>query len=179
MCAIVQKELQKALKQKKFDAKHAEQQQAASLPSDGLKAKKEKFRKSTAVDTYEPRKIEEGRYEWWESRGYFKPEFTHDGQIKPKSKFVISMPPPNVTGALHMGHALTNALQDTMVRHARMKGKITVWVPGMDHASISTQGVVEKMLWETEGKTRHDLGREALLERIWLWKEKYHANITK
>lgn len=78
-----------------------------------------------------------------------------------------------------MGHALTNALQDTMIRHARMKGKTTLWLPGMDHAGISTQSVVEKMLWKTEGKTRHDLGREAMLEKIWLWKDKYHAGITK
>lgn len=77
-----------------------------------------------------------------------------------------------------MGHALTNALQDTMIRHARMKGKTTAWVPGMDHAGISTQSVVEKMLWKTEGKTRHDLGREALVEKIWAWKDKYHANIS-
>ena len=76
-----------------------------------------------------------------------------------------------------MGHALTNALQDTMIRHARMKGKTTAWIPGMDHAGISTQSVVEKMLWKTETKTRHDLGREAMVEKIWAWKHKYHANI--
>lgn len=131
------------------------------------------------MDAYEPRKIEDGRYEWWESRDYFKPEFTKDGKIKPEGKFVIPIPPPNVTGALHMGHALTNALQDTMIRHARMKGKTTAWIPGMDHAGISTQSVVEKMLWKMEGKTRHDLGREAMVEKIWDWKHKYHANISK
>ena len=137
------------------------------------------MKKPAAVDAYEPKTIEEGRYDWWEKRDYFKPEFTKDGKIKPEGKFVIPIPPPNVTGSLHMGHALTNALQDTMIRHARMKGKTTAWIPGMDHAGISTQSVVEKMIWKTEGKTRHDYGREKMLEKIWAWKDKYHANISR
>jgi valyl-tRNA synthetase len=179
---VVEKERQKAEKLAKFQAKQAKQKQAqpaaAATAAPGEAKKKEKVKKQTTVDAYEPKKIEDGRYDWWESRGYFKPEFTKDGKIKPEGKFVIPIPPPNVTGALHMGHALTNALQDTMIRHARMKGKTTAWVPGMDHAGISTQSVVEKMLWKTEGKTRHDLGREAMVEKIWQWKDKYHANIT-
>lgn len=174
---IVEKERKKAEKLAKFQEKKSKMQ---TPPTDAApKApKKEKVKKATAVDAYEPQKIEGGRYEWWESRGYFKPEFTKDGKIKPEGKFVIPIPPPNVTGSLHMGHALTNALQDTMIRHARMKGKTTAWVPGCDHAGISTQSVVEKMVYKTEGKTRHDLGREGLLEKIWTWKDKYHGNIT-
>lgn len=175
----VEKERKKAEKLAKFQEKQAKQKApAVTTATADAKSKEKKVKKQTAVDAYEPQKIESGRYEWWESRDYFKPEFTKDGKIKPEGKFVIPIPPPNVTGSLHMGHALTNALQDTMIRHARMKGKTTAWIPGCDHAGISTQSVVEKMIWKTEGKTRHDLGREALLERIWSWKEKYHANIT-
>lgn len=173
----VEKERKKAEKLAKFQEKQSKKQ--APAPNDAPKAaKKEKVKKPTAVDAYEPQKIEADRYEWWESRGFFKPQFTKEGKVKPEGKFVIPIPPPNVTGSLHMGHALTNSLQDTMIRHARMKGKTTAWIPGCDHAGIATQSVVEKMVFKTEGKTRHDLGREGLLERIWTWKEKYHGNIT-
>jgi valyl-tRNA synthetase len=175
----VEKERKKAEKDAKFREKQAKTKAAPTPAMNGDKPKKEKIKKVATADAYEPKKIEEGRYDWWESRGYFKPEFTKEGKVKPAGKFVIPIPPPNVTGSLHMGHALTNALQDTMIRHARMQGKTTAWVPGMDHAGISTQSVVEKMLWKTEGKTRHDLGREKMLEKIWSWKDKYHANITK
>ncbi|KAK5953096.1 hypothetical protein OHC33_005664 [Knufia fluminis] len=171
----IEKERKKAEKLAKFNEKKAKQQSAA--PAAAAKPK-EKPKKTSNVDAYEPQKIEEGRYDWWESRGYFKPQFTKDGKVKPEGKFVIPIPPPNVTGSLHMGHALTNALQDTMIRHARMRGKTTLYVPGTDHAGIATQAVVEKMLMKEEGKTRHDIGREALLKQIWKWKDKYHANIT-
>lgn len=179
MSSAVERERKKAEKDAKFREKQAKQQKAAPTTNGDSKPKKEKVKKPTAVDAYEPKKVEEGRYDWWEKRDYFKPQFTKDGKIKPEGKFVIPIPPPNVTGSLHMGHALTNALQDTMIRHARMKGKTTAWIPGMDHAGISTQSVVEKMLWKTEKKTRHDLGREAMLEKIWAWKDKYHANILR
>ncbi|RMD42617.1 hypothetical protein DV735_g2502, partial [Chaetothyriales sp. CBS 134920] len=181
----VEKERKQAEKLAKFQAKQAKQAQAkqagptaATATTNETKAKEKKVKKPSAVDAYEPKKIEQGRYDWWESRGYFKPEFTKEGKIKPAGKFVIPIPPPNVTGALHMGHALTNALQDTMIRHARMKGKTTAWIPGMDHAGISCQSVVEKRLWKTEGKSRHDVGREKLLEIIWAWKDDYHARIA-
>jgi len=177
MRATVDKERKKAEKLAKFKEKQAKQQTTPAAAPEP-KAKEKKVKKTTAVDAYEPQKIEAGRYEWWESRGYFKPQFTKDGKIKPEGKFVIPIPPPNVTGSLHMGHALTNSLQDTMIRHARMKGKTTAWIPGCDHAGIATQSVVERMVYKTEGKTRHDLGREALLARIWSWKDKYHHNIT-
>ncbi|KAK5071890.1 hypothetical protein LTR64_004331 [Lithohypha guttulata] len=171
----IEKERKKAEKLAKFNEKKAKQQSAT--PAAAAKPK-EKPKKTSNVDAYEPQKIEADRYEWWESRGYFKPQFTKDGKIKPEGKFVIPIPPPNVTGSLHMGHALTNSLQDTMIRHARMRGKTTLYVPGTDHAGIATQAVVEKKLYKEEKKTRHDLGREELLKLIWKWKDKYHANIT-
>lgn len=179
MPSAVEKERKKAEKLAKFQEKQSKKAAPAVAAPDASKAaKKEKVKKAAAVDAYEPQKIEAGRYEWWENKGYFKPQFTAEGKIKPEGKFVIPIPPPNVTGSLHMGHALTNALQDTMIRHARMKGKTTAWIPGCDHAGIATQSVVERMVYKTEGKTRHQLGREALLEKIWSWKDKYHANIT-
>ncbi|KAL8910873.1 MAG: hypothetical protein Q9171_003872 [Xanthocarpia ochracea] len=164
------KERLKAEKVKKFKAKQTKLSTVAA-------PKKEKVVKSNTVDAYEPKAIEQGRYEWWESNGFFKPQLDN-GKVKPEGKFVIPIPPPNVTGSLHMGHALTNALQDVMVRHARMLGKSTLWVPGCDHASISTQAVVEKMLWRVQRKTRHEIGRDKLLEMIWDWTQKYKGNIT-
>ena len=114
---------------------------------------------------YDPRGVEAAWYEWWEKEGFFKPEM---GSNKPK--FVIVIPPPNVTGALHIGHALTNSIQDTIVRWRRMGGYEALWVPGTDHAGIATQTVVEKKLQREEGITRHHLGREKFLERVFEWK---------
>ncbi|GMH26292.1 hypothetical protein Nepgr_028135 [Nepenthes gracilis] len=116
---------------------------------------------------------EERIYSWWESQGYFKPNFDRGGD-----PFVISMPPPNVTGSLHMGHALFVTLEDIMVRYHRMKGRATLWVPGTDHAGIATQLVVERML-ASEGVKRADLSREEFINRVWEWKEKYGGTITK
>ena len=111
-------------------------------------------------------------YEQWESAGCFQAEVRGDRQ-----PFTIVIPPPNVTGALHLGHALNNTLQDIQIRWHRMRGFEALWMPGTDHAGIATQAVVEKRLKELEGKTRHDLGREALVERIWQWKDQYEARI--
>jgi valyl-tRNA synthetase len=122
--------------------------------------------------TYDPQATEQRLYDWWESQGYFKPRLDPDRQ-----PFVISMPPPNVTGALHLGHAITAALEDLMIRYHRMKGAPTLWVPGTDHAGIATQNVVERELAK-EGLTRHDLGREAFVQRCWEWKEESHRRIT-
>ena len=127
---------------------------------------------------YIPRVVESAWYDWWEREGFFEPEFAPDGKAKEAGYFSVAWPPPNVTGALHMGHALTNAIQDTMVRWSRMQGKTVVWIPGCDHASISTQAVVENMLWRREKKTRHDLGREKMVKLIWDWKEEYHKKIN-
>ena len=93
----------------------------------------------------------------------------------PKGKFVMVIPPPNVTGSLHLGHALTNSVEDAITRFHRMKGKTALWVPGCDHAGIATQVVVEKKLWREEKLTRHDLGRSKFIEKVWQWKnEKGH-----
>ena len=94
-----------------------------------------------------------------------------------KPAYCIVIPPPNVTGALHLGHALNNTLQDILIRWRRMQGYDVLWMPGTDHAGIATQAVVEKRLLEEEKKTRHDLGREALVERIWTWKDEYEKRI--
>lgn len=122
--------------------------------------------------------VESGWYSWWEKQGYFKPEMQADGTAKKEGVFVIPEPPPNVTGALHMGHALPNALQDALIRWNRMKGLSTLWVPGCDHASISTQSVVENMLWRRQKKTRHDLGRQKFNQTVMDWKEEYQAKIN-
>ncbi len=121
--------------------------------------------------TYDPHSIEQRWYETWEARGYFGPS----GKGAP---FCIMIPPPNVTGSLHMGHGFNNTVMDTLIRYHRMKGDNTLWQPGTDHAGIATQMVVERQL-EAEGKTRHDLGREAFIERIWEWKEESGGNITR
>ncbi|RKF60005.1 Valine--tRNA ligase, mitochondrial [Erysiphe neolycopersici] len=127
---------------------------------------------------YNPKAIESAWYLWWEKEGFFKPEFTDDGKVKPAGSFIIVEPPPNVTGNLHMGHALGTALQDVMIRWNRMQGKTTLWLPGCDHAGISTQSVVENMLWRREQKTRHDLGRSKFVETVWEWKNEYHQRIN-
>ncbi|MFM7977227.1 MAG: class I tRNA ligase family protein, partial [Pirellula sp.] len=101
-----------------------------------------------------------------------------DADVDPSKKpFTIVIPPPNVTGALHLGHALNNTLQDIQIRMHRMMGEVALWMPGTDHAGIATQAVVEKRLKELENKTRHDLGRDALIQRIWDWKEQYEGRI--
>ena len=110
-------------------------------------------------------------YDMWESKGYFHAE------PDDREPFTIVIPPPNVTGALHLGHALNNTLQDVVIRFKRMQGYNTLWMPGTDHAGIATQAVVERRLKEEEDKTRHDLGREALVDRIWAWKEQYEKRI--
>ncbi len=122
--------------------------------------------------TYDHRSVEERLYAFWESRGYFTPKI--DWSRKP---FVIAMPPPNITGELHHGHAMFVAFQDLMIRWRRMQGYPTLWLPGTDHAGIATQNVVEAEL-AREGLTRFDLGREKFVERVWQWKEKYGSIIT-
>jgi len=98
---------------------------------------------------------------------------------KRENSYVIMMPLPNVTGALHMGHAMDNVMQDLLIRWHRMKGDNSLWMPGTDHAGIATQAVVEKRLFELEKKTRHDIGREALVKRIWAWKDEYQQRIIE
>ena len=121
---------------------------------------------------YNPGEIEEKIYENWENKGYFKPQID-----KTKKPYTIVIPPPNVTGQLHMGHALDDTIQDVLIRYNRMKGVPTLWVPGTDHASIATEmKVVEKLA--KEGKTKEELGREGFLKEAWAWKELYGGRIT-
>ncbi|KAK3675677.1 hypothetical protein LTR78_004318 [Recurvomyces mirabilis] len=127
---------------------------------------------------YIPAVVESAWYDWWEKEGFHHPEFTKDGEVKKAGSFVVAIPPPNVTGSLHIGHALATALQDSMIRWNRMKGLTVLYVPGCDHAGISTQSVVENMLWNRQGKTRHDLGREKFVETVWEWKEEYHSKLN-
>lgn len=129
---------------------------------------------------YEFSNVEEKLYEWWEKEGFFKPANDPDSpDFDPgKKPYVISIPPPNVTGGLHLGHALFVAMEDLMIRYHRMKGIPTLWVPGTDHAGIATQLMVEKML-EEQGSSREKLGREKFESEIWAWKHKYGSRITQ
>ncbi len=121
---------------------------------------------------YDPKGAQDRFYEFWVERGYF-----HADPASTQPPYCIVIPPPNVTGALHLGHALNNTLQDILVRWRRMQGFDVLWMPGTDHAGIATQAVVEKRILEEEKKTRHDLGRDALVERIWTWKDEYEKRI--
>lgn len=123
---------------------------------------------------YDPKAVELKRYEAWVEGAFF--EAKRDPN---KTPFTVVIPPPNVTGNLHIGHALNNTLQDILIRAKRMQGYDTLWLPGMDHAGIATQAKVEQKLKEEEGVTRHDLGREAFLEQVWEWKETYADNIKQ
>jgi valyl-tRNA synthetase len=123
---------------------------------------------------YDPKQAEQHHYERWEKSGAFAPEINKDLDAP---VFTIVIPPPNVTGSLHMGHALQHTLMDVMTRHKRMSGFRTLWLPGVDHAGISTQLMVSRAL-KKEGKSRHDLGREKFVERVWQWKHESGSQIT-
>ena len=124
--------------------------------------------------TYNPQDIEQPLYEHWEKQGYFKP----NGDESQES-FCIMIPPPNVTGSLHMGHAFQQTIMDTMIRYQRMQGKNTLWQAGTDRAGIATQMVVERKIAAEEGKTRHDYGRDAFIDKIWQWKAESGGTITR
>ncbi|GEQ70170.1 hypothetical protein JCM33374_g3846 [Metschnikowia sp. JCM 33374] len=195
----IEKEKKKAEKMAKFLAK--KQKQEADAKSKAPSEKKPKKEKKVAepvpewIDktqpgqkkdmaslddpafkAYNPKNVESSWYAWWESQKFFEPKLDN-GAIQKPGAFTIAAPPPNVTGALHIGHALTFAIQDSLIRYNRMKGKTTLYLPGFDHAGISTQSVVEKQVWKTEKKTRHDYGREKFVEKVWEWKEEYHSRI--
>lgn len=124
--------------------------------------------------TYNPQSIEQALYQTWEEKGYFKPH----GDTS-KEAYSIMIPPPNVTGSLHMGHAFQDTIMDTLIRAERMKGKNTLWQVGTDHAGIATQMVVERKIAAEEGKTKHDYGRDAFIDKIWEWKAESGGTITK
>jgi len=121
---------------------------------------------------YNPKDVEEKIYEFWEKSGYFNPDKLPKRSTLNAKPFTIVVPPPNITGSLHMGHALNVTIQDILIRKKRMEGYKTLWLPGTDHAGIATQNVVEKDL-KKQGISRHDLGKEKFLEKIWEWKKKY------
>ena len=125
------------------------------------------------LDKYNPAEIESKHYQNWENKGYFAPDMD-----LAKPSFAIQLPPPNVTGTLHMGHAFNQTIMDGLARYYRMKGRNTCWIPGTDHAGIATQIVVERQL-AAQGISRHDLGREKFLEKVWQWKEQSGGTITQ
>lgn len=129
--------------------------------------------------TYDPRAHESRLGDWWESQGFFRPETQANlGQLDPaKPPFVVPMPPPNVTGELHLGHAIMDAIEDFLVRAKRQQGYPALWVPGTDHAGIATQSIVERHL-ENSGSSRQAIGRETFEREVWSWKEEYHGRIS-
>ena len=129
---------------------------------------------SELESVYDPKQVEHRMHELWMKGEYFR---SIPDARPPAERFTVAIPPPNVTGALHLGHVLNNSLQDVLVRYHRMLGKNTCWLPGSDHAGIATQAVVEKRIYEEEGKSRHELGREKLVGRIWQWKDQYEKRI--
>lgn len=184
----LKKEAKKKEKLEKFKQKQEKMQTVQPKADKKPKEKKEKevitYDKPTAPgekkdtsgpmpDAYSPRYVEAAWYAWWEKSQFFKPEYGGKDILadNPKGRFVMVIPPPNVTGTLHLGHALTSAVEDAVTRWNRMKGRTTLWNPGCDHAGIATQVVVEKKLWREAGKTRHDIGREAFVQEVWKWKE--------
>src|SRR4029450_5995933 len=124
--------------------------------------------------SYDPTAVEQKWYRVWQERGYFRPEAVTAPSGDP---FVMVIPPPNVTGSLHMGHALNNTLQDIQARYQRMRGRPTLWVPGTDHAGIATQVVVERQVGGAAA--RRAMGREAFVERVWAWKKESGSTITR
>ncbi|XP_059608612.1 valine--tRNA ligase [Phlebotomus argentipes] len=185
----LEKEAKKAAKLQKLQQK-MDKKSTAPAPAKEKPEKKAKETKEAAVyegntapgekkdlsgsfpDAYSPKYVEAAWYSWWEKEGFFKPEYGRSSVLEPNPKgmFSIVIPPPNVTGSLHLGHALTNAIEDAITRWHRMKGRTTLWVPGCDHAGIATQVVVEKKMWREQKQTRHDVGREAFIEKIWEWR---------
>ncbi|TDJ24991.1 MAG: valine--tRNA ligase, partial [Gammaproteobacteria bacterium] len=121
--------------------------------------------------SFDPHAIEQSLYEEWEKADYFAPNGNGPS-------YCIVIPPPNVTGSLHMGHAFQHTLMDTLIRYQRMKGSRTLWQMGTDHAGISTQMLVERQL-NAEGKNRHDIGRESFVDRVWAWKKQTGGNISQ
>ncbi|KAF4677606.1 hypothetical protein FOL47_000561 [Perkinsus chesapeaki] len=131
------------------------------------------------ADSYDPAAVESAWYDWWRKQGYFHADAKKAMNTVDSQKFVMCLPPPNVTGTLHLGHALMCCIEDCMTRWHRMMGHQTLWIPGTDHAGIATQSVVENLLLRDEGLSRHDLGREKFLEKVWEWKNEKGDTICK
>ncbi|XP_077968716.1 valine--tRNA ligase-like [Styela clava] len=191
--AQLKKEAKKREKMEKFNAKKSKMEeqkkaQQQKKPSEKPEKKKAaaiiKYEKDTKVgekkdisgdmpDSYSPKYVEAAWYGWWRKNGFFKPEYGRKSvyEANPKGMFMMCLPPPNVTGKLHLGHALTNTVEDVLTRWHRMRGETTLWNPGCDHAGIATQVVVERKLKRERNISRHDIGREAFLKEVWKWKE--------
>ncbi len=161
------------------DAKKKPERKAAAVYEGKTRPGQKKDVEGSLPDAYSPQYVEAAWYSWWEKSGFFKPEYGRKGvrDVPKEGTFVMMIPPPNVTGKLHLGHALTSAVEDALARWHRMKGKMVLWNPGCDHAGIATQVVVEKQLAKLEGLSRHDLGRDKFVEKVWKWKEEYGASI--
>jgi len=128
---------------------------------------------------YDPSYVESAWDDWWQKEQFFKVELKEALKVPREKRFVMLLPPPNVTGSLHLGHALMTAIEDTITRYKRLKGFVPLWVPGVDHAGISTQSVVEKKLLKDEGKYRNEYTREDFVKRVWEWKEEYGNRIME
>ncbi|BFG19901.1 hypothetical protein CerSpe_061760 [Prunus speciosa] len=157
---------------KKIVRLYDEEDENAKDPETPFGEKKRMAGQMTKI--YYPSAVEKSWYEWWEKMGFFSADANSS-----KPPFVIVLPPPNVTGTLHIGHALTAAIEDTIIRWRRMSGYNTLWVPGMDHAGIATQVVVEKKLMSEKNLTRHDIGREEFVAEVWEWKKKHGSTILQ
>ncbi|KAK2844778.1 hypothetical protein Q5P01_011437 [Channa striata] len=188
--AQLKKEAKKKEKLEKFQQKKEMEAKKKAQPQAEKKAKPEKkdlgvitYNVQTPAgekkdiisplpDSYSPQYVEAAWYPWWEKQRFFKPEYGRKSVSEQNSRgiFMMCIPPPNVTGSLHLGHALTNAIQDCLTRWHRMRGETTLWNPGCDHAGIATQVVVEKKLMKERGLSRHDLGRENFIKEVWKWK---------
>ena len=127
--------------------------------------------------TFKPNEIEQRWYQQWEQAGHFQP--ASESPLADNPAYSVMIPPPNVTGSLHMGHAFQHTIMDTLIRYQRMQGKNTLWQVGTDHAGIATQMVVERKLAAESGPTRHELGRDAFIDKIWEWKEESGGTITR
>jgi len=137
----------------------------------------DKLNRERGLDKYEPADFESAIYQWWEAAGCFQPDAKDGKDDNGKKPYVLPMPPPNVTGRLHMGHAIFVALQDVLARFHRMRGRPVLWLPGTDHAGIATQLQVEKQLL-AEGTNRQEVGRTEFLKRVWAYKEEQGGAIT-
>jgi valyl-tRNA synthetase len=167
----------KASTTEKKEAKKKEKEPEVIFVDETPTGEKKRF-EGVSPPTYQPTYVEAAWQAWWEKCGFYAPNVELALKSEQKDKFVMVIPPPNVTGSLHLGHALTTAIEDTLTRWHRMHGKVALWVPGTDHAGIATQSVVEKRLKKDQNLTRHELGREEFLKRVWEWKETYGNRIT-
>eukprot|EP01132_Coremiostelium_polycephalum_P010887 gene10887-13337_t len=177
------KEAQKNEKEKEDRLKQEQEAQNLKAYLDKIqstpKGQKKDNIKNELYPSYQPIAVESCWYDYWLENQFFNPEKQMEiqGHVQKDKKFVMVIPPPNVTGSLHLGHALTNSIQDSIVRYRRMKGEVCLWIPGTDHAGIATQAVVEKRLWKEHKLTRRDLGREEFVKKIWEWKNDYGTRI--